>query len=152
MKHKKSYQIQSEKRQYDIINEFKELKNWEEYYKHIIRLGKELPKLEDNFYQEKFLVKGCQSQVWLSAELNNKGQMILKADSDAMIVRGLVCLLLRLYSGLPPSEILKTNPVFIETLGFKEHLSPNRTNGFLSMIKQIKLYAQAFTLIKTKVF
>ena len=139
-------ELQSEKRQHNIINEFQQLKNWEEYYKYIIRLGKTLPRLEDHLYQEKFLVKGCQSRVWLFAKLNDRGQMILKADSDAMIVKGLVSLLLRLYSGLSPSEVLKTKPIFIETLGFKDHLSPGRNNGFLSMIKQINLYAQAFVL------
>ncbi len=141
---------QSEKRQRNIINEFQQLKNWEDSYKYIIRLGKNLPKLEDSLYQEKFLVKGCQSRVWLFAQLNDKGQMILKADSDAMIVKGLVSLLLRVYSDLPPSEVLKTKPVFIETLGFKDHLSPGRTNGFLSMIKQIHLYAQAFVLTQSE--
>ena len=142
----KKVELQSEKRQHDIISEFQQFKSWEEYYRHIIKLGKSLPKLEDSLYQEKFLVKGCQSRVWFFASLNDKGEMILKADSDAMIVKGLVSLLLRLYSGLPPSEILKTKPIFIETLGLDEQLSPGRSNGFLSMVKQIKLYAQAFIL------
>ncbi len=142
-------ELQSEKRQHDIINEFRQFKSWEEYYKHVIQLGKNLPKPEDSLYQEKFLVKGCQSQVWLFASLNDRGEMILKADSDAMIVKGLVSLLLRLYSGLPPSEILKTKPVFIETLGFHEQLSLGRANGFLSMVKQIMLYARAFTLTQS---
>lgn len=137
---------QAHKRQQDIIAEFESLGGWEDRYKHIIKIGKDLPKLEDDLYQDQFLVKGCQSRVWLHASLNDQGQMILKADSDAMIVKGLVRLLLRVYSGLTPQEILQTSPEFIEKLGFKESLSPSRANGFLSMVKQIMLYAQAFAM------
>ena len=121
---------QAEKRQQAIIEEFSQLSGWEERYKNIM----------------KFLVKGCQSQVWMHAHLNDDKKMILEGDSDAMIVKGLVALLLRAYSGLTPQEILKSSPKFIEELGFKDHLSPSRANGFLSMLKQIHLYAQAFTL------
>lgn len=133
-------------RQQSLIAEFEALGGWEERYKHIIKMGKELPKQEDSFYDEKFLVKGCQSQVWLKAALNDQGEMVLKADSDAMIVKGLASLLLKVYSGLSPQDVLQTPPEFIEKLGFKESLSPSRANGFLSMIKQIHLYAQAFVL------
>ncbi len=133
-------------RQQEIIAEFKQCSGWEERYKHIIKVGKELPRLSDELYDDKFLVKGCQSQVWLHAQLNEQGQMILHGDSDAMIVKGLAALLLRLYSGLAPAEVLQTPPTFIEDLGFKDYLSPSRANGFLSMVKQIMLYAQAFTL------
>ena len=143
-------EVSAEKRQNEIIGEFNQLQGWEEYYKHIIKLGKDLPKLDEFLYQEKFLVKGCQSRLWLFAKLNEKGQMILKADSDALIVKGLVSLLLKVYSGLPPEEVLKSKPEFIETLGFKEHLTPSRANGFLSIVKQIKLYAQAFILTQGK--
>ena len=136
----------AEKRQQEIVSEFESLGGWEARYKHIIKIGKDLPKLEDDFYQEKFLVKGCQSQVWLHAGLNKKGEMELKADSDAMIVKGLVRLLLRAYSGLTPKEVLSSPPTFIDKLGFKESLSPSRANGFLSMVKQIMLYAQAFSM------
>ncbi len=137
---------EGEKRQQAIVEEFSSLSGWEDRYKKIIQIGKELPELPEELYQEKFLVKGCQSQVWLHASLNEEGRMILKADSDAMIVKGLVSLLLRAYSGLPPKEVLTTPPNFIEELGFKESLSPSRANGFLSMIKQTMLYAQAFQI------
>ncbi|MEM7646137.1 MAG: SufE family protein [Pseudomonadota bacterium] len=133
-------------RQQEIIDEFNQLKSWEDRYKQIIKIGKGLEKLPEDLYQEKFLVKGCQSQVWLHAHKNEQGQMILQADSDAMIVKGLVALLLRAYSGLTPQEVLEAPPEFIQQLGFQESLSPSRANGLLSMIKQIMLYAQAFQL------
>jgi len=134
------------KRQLQIVQEFESFGGWEDRYRHIIKIGKDLPKQEDSFYDEKFLVKGCQSQVWLHASMSDEGQMLLKADSDAMIVKGLAAILLRVYSGLTPDEVLKTPPDFIEKLGFKDSLSPSRANGFLSMVKQIQLYAQAFVL------
>lgn len=137
---------EADQRQQTIIDEFQSLKGWEERYKHIIKMGKDLPKLDDSLYDERFLVKGCQSQVWLHAEMGDHGEMILKADSDAMIVKGLVSLLLKAYSGLPPKDVMSTPPRFIEELGFQEYLSPSRANGFLSMVKQIMLYAQAFVL------
>jgi len=136
----------ADNRQQTIIDEFSQIKNWEDRYKKIIQIGKELPKLSDELYDEKFLVKGCQSQVWLHASLDDQGRMELKADSDAMIVKGLVALLLKAYSGLTPKEVLRTPPRFIEALEFTEYLSPSRANGFLSMVKQTMLYAQAFTL------
>ncbi len=136
----------AEQRQQEIIAEFENLGGWEQRYKYIIKIGKDLPQQSDDFYNDKFLVKGCQSQVWLHASLNDSGEVELRADSDAMIVKGLVSLLLRAYSGLKPSEILSAPPKFIEDLGFKESLSPSRANGFLSMVKQIMLYAQAFQL------
>jgi cysteine desulfuration protein SufE len=137
---------EAKKRQDDLISEFESLGGWEERYKHIIKLGKDLEPLEDDLYDDKYLVKGCQSRVWLHASLNDQQQMVLKADSDAIIVKGLVKVLLRVYSGLKPNEVLATPPDFIEKLGFKDSLSPSRANGFLSMIKQIQLYAQAFVL------
>ena len=136
----------AEQRQKQLVEEFEQLGGWEQRYKHIIKIGKDLPKLDDSLYNEKYLVKGCQSQVWLHASLGDNKEMILQADSDAMIVKGLVRVLLNVYSGLTPEEILQTPPDFIEKLGFKESLSPSRANGFLSMIKQIQLYAQAFVL------
>lgn len=133
-------------KQQEIVQEFQQLGGWEDRYKHIIKIGKDLPQQPADFYQDKFLVKGCQSQVWLHAQLNEQGQMVLQADSDAMIVKGLVSLLVRAYSGLTPKEVLAAPPTFIEELGFKESLSPSRANGFLSMVKQIMLYAQAFSM------
>lgn len=134
------------KRQESIVAEFQKIQGWEDRYKKIIQIGKELPPFPGELYQDKFLVKGCQSQVWMHASVDEQGQMFIQADSDALIVKGLVALLLKVYSGLKPQEILKSPPIFIEKLGFKDYLSPNRTNGFLSMVKQIMLYAQAFSL------
>ncbi len=136
-------------RQQEIVAEFSAIKGWEDRYKKIIQIGKELPELPADLYNDKYLVKGCQSRVWLHASLGEGGAMVLQADSDAMIVKGLVSLLLRAYSGLKPDEVLSTPPQFIEDLGFKESLSPSRTNGFLSMIKQTMLYAQAFKLTQS---
>jgi cysteine desulfuration protein SufE len=110
-----------------------------------------LPAFPEQLRTEQNIVKGCQSQVWLSAELNDQGQMILHGDSDALIVKGLVGLLLKVYSGATPAEILVTPPEFLRALGFEGNLSPSRANGLHSMLKQIKLYATAFDyLIKTK--
>lgn len=137
---------QVELNQQDIVKNFQQIKGWEDRYKKIIQIGKELPKEGQDLYDEKFLVKGCQSQVWLAAHLGDDGTMVLRADSDAMIVKGLVALLKQVYSGSRPSEILATPPHFIEELGFKDYLSPSRANGFLAMVKQIMLYAQVFSM------
>lgn len=139
-------------RQQQIINEFKEFKTWEDKYKYIIRLGKELPDMSDSEKRDDLKVKGCQSQVWLKADLNDQLQVIFQADSDALIVKGLIALLLRVFSGVPPDVILQSDVKFIEEIGLASHLSASRTNGLQSMIKQIKYYAQAFDyLVKTSV-
>ena len=130
----------------DLTREFTELGGWEARYKRIIEIGKELPEGSAELHSEQYLVKGCQSQVWLHASLDDKGLVQLQADSDALIVKGLAAILLRVYSGLSPQQILDTPPKFIEDLGFKDSLSPSRANGFLSMIKQIMLYATALKL------
>lgn len=137
---------QVEQNQQKIIESFQEIQGWEDRYKKIIQIGKELPKEQDDLYQEKFLVKGCQSQVWLAAHLDDQSNLILRADSDAMIVKGLVALLKQTYSGASPQEVVSTPPRFIQELGFKDYLSPSRANGFLAMVKQIMLYAQAFAM------
>lgn len=130
-------------RESEILTEFSHLKNWEDKYKKIIAWGKEIEKYPEDLYQEKFLVKGCQSQVWMNAKMEND-KMIILADSDALIVKGLVSLLVKIYSGLTPHEILSHPPEFVNKLGFAQYLSPSRANGFSSMIKQIVLYATAF--------
>lgn len=138
-------------RQEKIIKDFSALSQWEDRYKKIIEMGKALPEMPEALKTEQNAVKGCQSQVWLSANLNEQGQMILQGDSDALIVKGLVGLLLSVYSGATPSEILATPPEFLKALGFEGNLSPSRANGLHSMLKQIKLYATAFDyLLKTK--
>ncbi len=138
-------------RQSKVIQDFSTLKQWEERYRKIIDLGKSLPEMPESLKTEQNLVKGCQSQVWLHASLNEHDQMVLQGDSDALIVKGLVGLLLQVYSGSTPSEVLATPPEFLKALGFEGNLSPSRANGLHSMLKQIKLYATAFDyLLKTK--
>ncbi|KYG65312.1 Fe-S metabolism protein SufE [Bdellovibrio bacteriovorus] len=140
-----------QERQQKIIQDFSTMNQWEDRYKKIIEMGKALPEMPENLKTEQNAVKGCQSQVWLSANLNEQGQIQLQGDSDALIVKGLVGLLLYVYSGATPSEILSTPPEFLKALGFEGNLSPSRANGLHSMLKQIKLYATAFDyLLKTK--
>lgn len=136
--------IQSE--QQNIIKEFSSFTDWTERYKHLIALGRDLDELDEQYKREENLVRGCQSQVWLYTSLND-GKIIFEADSDAAITKGLVALMVRFYSGRSPDEILQTNPVFIKKIGLQEHLSPTRSNGLASMIKQMKIYAMAY---KTK--
>ncbi len=135
-------------RQTQLIAEFSRFRNWEERYKHVIDLGKTLPDLPAEYRQDQYLVKGCQSRVWLHAQLNAAGEIELFADSDAMIVKGLVSLLVRVYSLAKPDEILRNPPSFIAELGFQSHLSPSRANGLMSMVKQIMLYATAFKALQ----
>lgn len=134
-------------RQNKIIAEFQSLTDWEERYKKIIEMGKQLAEMPADLKTEENQVKGCQSQVWLHAQLTPQGEMILQGDSDAMIVKGLVALLLRVYSGANPNEILQTPPEFLRALGFEGNLSPSRANGLHSMLKQIRLYATAFAYV-----
>ncbi len=135
-------------RQQAIVSDFKELTNWEDRYKQIIKLGKELPELEPSLKVEEAKVKGCQSQVWLHGRLSERGIIIFQGDSDALIVRGLVAILLKVYSESSPQEILQSNPQFIKELGFDTNLSPSRTNGLFSMIKQIHHFAMAFSVLQ----
>lgn len=136
-------------RQAKLIQEFAGLKDWEERYKRLIDIGKKLPKMPEELYDEKFKVRGCQSQVWLHAGLNEKKNVEFKADSDALIVKGLVALLLEVYSDSTPEEILTASPQFLKDLGLEGHLSPSRANGLYAMLKQILYYAQAYqALIK----
>lgn len=127
----------------EIIDEFAFFTDWMEKYEHIISFGKDLPDLDAQFKVEDNLVKGCQSQVWLHAEVSD-GNLRFLADSDAVITRGLVGLLVRVLSGHAPEEIANADLYFVEKIGLKEHLSPNRANGLVSMIKKMKLYALAY--------
>ena len=126
-----------------IIREFKALGDWPERYKYIIKLGQKLDSLDDEYKTEDNLVRGCQSQVWLHTELDDD-KVIFKADSDAAITKGLVALMVRFYSNETPDDILSNNPDFIKQIGMQEHLSPTRSNGLASMIKQMKIYAMAY--------
>ena len=126
-----------------IIREFQALSDWQERYKHIIKKGQKLPPLEDDHKIEENLVRGCQSQVWLVTEMDN-GKVIFRADSDAAITKGLVALMVNFFSEEDPDTILTTSPGFIKKIGMQEHLSPTRSNGLASMIKQMKIYAMAY--------
>lgn len=117
--------------------------SWEERYKKIIQMGKELEPMDEALKTDSNKVKGCQSQVWLSASLEGE-RIHFNADSDASIAKGIVALLLAVYNQTTPKEILSTRPEFIEQLGLKQHLSMNRANGLASMLKQIQIYAIAF--------
>ena len=134
-----------DERQQRIVDEFQALATWEERYEHLIRLGSALPPFPDELRTAALQVKGCQSQVWLHARLE-EGRLRLRADSDALIVKGLVHLVLRVYGDRPPAAVLATQPEFVEVLGMREHLSPTRANGLAAMLKQIRLYATAFHL------
>lgn len=127
-----------------IIDEFELFDNWVDKYNFIIETGKSVPPLDPVFKQDQYLIKGCQSQVWLHAAFEN-GMVVYKADSDALITRGIVGLLIRVLSNQPPSEIIKADLAFIEATGLKEHLSPTRSNGLANMIRQMKMYALAFS-------
>lgn len=126
-----------------IIREFELLGDWPERYKYIIKLGQKLPPLDDKYKVEENLVRGCQSQVWLTTDFED-GKVIFNADSDAAITKGLVALMVRFYSGESPETILMTDPQFIKKIGMQEHLSPTRSNGLASMVKQMKIYAMAY--------
>ena len=124
--------------------------DWEKKFEKIIEYGKHWPGLTDAEKLEDLKVKGCQSQVWIKAELNSNKKIVFKGDSDALIVKGLVAIVLKIYSDESPETILKTEPQFLREIGFDSGLSPSRTNGLYSMIKQIKYYATAFQYLLSK--
>jgi cysteine desulfuration protein SufE len=120
-----------------LLNQYSE---WESRYKKIIELGKKLPKMDESLKTNENLVKGCQSQVWLDIRLNSDGQVIIQADSDALIVKGLVSIVLYVYNTATPKEILSTPPEFMKNLGLETHLSPSRANGLRAMIQKIVMF------------
>ncbi len=128
--------------QEEIIDEFSMFEDWMERYEYIIELGKSLPLIDESYKLDENLIKGCQSKVWLYSELNND-KVQFSADSDAILTKGIVALLLRVFSEQSPKDILEADTEFINEIGLKEHLSPTRANGLVSMVKQIKLYALA---------
>ncbi len=130
--------------QEEIVEEFELLGDWTERYKYIADLGRGLAPFPEAQRQDENKVKGCQSQVWLHGHLDN-GRVFFDADSDALIVRGLIALALRVYSGRTPEEILSTPPEFVNRIGMSDHLSANRANGLQAVIQQIKRYALAFS-------
>ena len=131
-------------KQDEIIAEFSELDDWMDRYQLLIDLGSEQAPLDPQYKTNQNLIEGCQSRVWLQAD-QQEGQVIFQAESDALIVKGIVTLLIQVLSGHTPEEILNTDLYFIERIGLKEHLSPTRSNGLLAMVKQMRLYALAFS-------
>jgi len=129
--------------QEEIIDEFSMFEDWMERYEYIIELGKSLPLIDEQFKIDENLIVGCQSKVWLHSEIKND-KLKFTADSDAILTKGIVAILLRVFNNQKPKDILDAELYFIDEIGLKEHLSPTRANGLVSMIKQIKLYALAF--------
>ncbi len=129
--------------QNNIIDEFGEMEEWMDKYSFLIDLGNELPTIDSEYKTEKYLIEGCQSKVWLFAEMEN-GKVFYKADSDAIITKGIIALLVKVLSGRKPDEIVNSDLFFIKDIGLEKHLSPTRANGLLSMVKQMRLYALAF--------
>ena len=127
----------------EIIQEFADFDDWTDRYQLLIDLGSSQPKLDDKYKTEQNLIDGCQSRVWLQADMKD-GLLHFQAESDALIVRGIVALLVRVLSDHTPEEILGADLYFIESIGLREHLSPTRSNGLLAMLKQMKLYALAY--------
>ncbi len=135
-----------EETQQDIIDEFSEMEDWMDKYAYIIDLGNAVPPIDEKYRAPEHLIEGCQSRVWLNAELED-GKVIFTADSDAIIVKGIISLLIKVLSGHTPDEILESDLHFIDAIGLAEHLSPTRSNGLAAMVKQMRMYALAY---KTK--
>lgn len=139
----------------EVIAEFSDFDDWMDRYQLLIDLGNEQEPLEEKYKTEQNLIEGCQSRVWLQAD-DVDGKIVFKAESDALIVKGIIALLIKVFSGHTPDEILNADLYFIDKIGLKEHLSPTRSNGLLSMVKQIRMYALAFKAkegeVKTSLF
>ncbi len=129
--------------QAEIVDEFSMFEDWDERFQYIIDLGKSLPLIEEKYKIDENTIKGCQSKVWLQGE-EIDGKIVFTADSDAIITKGIIAILIRAFSNQKPSDILDADTKFIDEIGLKEQLSPTRANGLVSMIKQIKMYALAF--------
>jgi cysteine desulfuration protein SufE len=131
----------------EIVDEFSMFDDWMQRYEYIIELGKSLPLIQEEFKTDDNLIKGCQSKVWLKGE-QNEDKIIFTADSDAILTKGIIAILIRTFSNQKASDILDADMSFIDEIGLKEHLSPTRANGLVSMIKNIKMYALAFNTKK----
>ncbi len=130
--------------QQQIIEDFEGLDDWMDRYAVIIDLGNSLPAIDPKYKTPEHLIEGCQSRVWLNAEIDPQGKVTYTADSDAIIVKGIISLLVKVLSGHTPEEILECDLHFIDRIGLSEHLSPTRSNGLLSMVRQMKMYALAY--------
>lgn len=128
----------------EVIEEFEDFSDWMDKYQLLIDLGNEQEPLDPQYKTEQNLIDGCQSRVWLQADLDNERKVVFQAESDALIVKGIISLLIKVVSGHTPDEILNSDLYFIEKIGLKEHLSPTRSNGLLAMVKQMRMYALAF--------
>ena len=129
--------------QEEIVEEFSMFDDWMQRYEYMIDLGKSLPLIDEELKTEDRIIKGCQSKVWVNAELESD-KIAFTADSDAIITKGIIAILIRAWSGQKPADIIAANTDFIDEIGLKEHLSPTRANGLVSMIKQLKMYALAY--------
>lgn len=128
----------------EIVDEFSMFDDWMQRYEYIIELGKSLPLIEEQYKTEDNIIQGCQSKVWVHAELQGD-KVVFTADSDAILTKGIIAILIRAFSNQKASAILEANTDFIDEIGLKEHLSPTRANGLVSMIKKLKMYALAFS-------
>lgn len=137
-------------REAQLIKQFEAFSTWEDKYKYIIQLGRALPPLPQDKYTEDLKIKGCQSQVWLWAEPDAQNNIQIMADSDALITKGLVAIVVSLYSGSSPREIAEHSLEVFKKLGLFDHLSPSRANGFSNMIKQVKNYALAYLMLEKR--
>ena len=127
----------------ELIDEFSMFEDWMQRYEYMIDLGKSLPLIDPQFKNDDYIIKGCQSKVWVHADLEYD-KLVFTADSDAIITKGIIAILIRVFSHQHPDAILNADTSFIDKIGLKEHLSPTRANGLVSMIKQLKMYAIAF--------
>lgn len=127
----------------EIVDEFSMFEDWDERYQYVIDLGKTLPLIDEKYKTEENTIKGCQSKVWLHGE-ESADAIVFTADSNAILTKGIIAILIRVFSNQKPEDILQADTAFIDEIGLKEHLSPTRANGLVSMIKQIKMYALAF--------
>jgi len=132
-----------QERKEEIIDEFSMFDDWMQKYEYMIELGKTLPMIDEKYKVEENVIKGCQSKVWVYAEMDDD-QVSYTADSDAIITKGIIAILIRVFSGQKPEDIINADTSFIDEIGLKEHLSPTRANGLVSMIKQMKMYAIAY--------
>ena len=138
-----------QERKEEIIDEFSMFDDWMQKYEYMIELGKTLPMIDEKYKVEENVIKGCQSKVWVYAEMDDD-QVSYTADSDAIITKGIIAILIRVFSGQKPEDIINADTSFIDEIGLKEHLSPTRANGLVSMIKQMKMYAIAYNSQQNK--
>lgn len=135
--------------QNEIVDEFSMFDDWMQRYEYMIELGKSLPLINEKYKTDDYIIKGCQSKVWVNADMQD-GKVIFTADSDAIITKGIIAILIRVFSHQNPKDILKADTGFIDEIGLKEHLSPTRANGLVSMVKQLKMYALAYEKKQTQ--